>query len=313
MKKPGNALNLIMFLLLCAVSCATAYRFEYASFESAALERRMNYSVYLPPGWDSVKKLPLVVFLHGGGDDEECFDDFESFREIDQWIEKGMLDPFILAVPDGELGFWANWYDGTQRYEDYVIEDVIPHIRKNYPVLKDRESTHLMGISMGGAGALYMSVNRPEVFASASVISAPVYNTDQVLEFLQGFFWKHFANVQRIFGPPERERVEQQNIYNRVKSAADLGGVRLLVAAGTQDRPGIFESTRVFHRHMKERKIPHRYMVFKGGHLWVDWRPMLPAVLCSQINTPGRCSLPEDDYYELEEFFSGGESIHPGG
>src|ERR1022692_2110852 len=40
---------------------------------SAALGAKRDLYVYLPPGYDGVKKYPLVIFLHGASQDEQVF------------------------------------------------------------------------------------------------------------------------------------------------------------------------------------------------------------------------------------------------
>ncbi len=293
----------IPILIMAAAGCVPRQtRLQYGRLASPALGREMGFGVYLPPNWDGRRRLPLLVFLHGGGDNEHCLDRYHVTGVLDEWILKGMIPPFIMVVPDGERGFWRNWYDGSHRYEDYVVDDVIGRVRQMYPVLPGRESTHLMGISMGGAGALYMALHRPEVFASAAAISAPLYNTDQVLEFLDNFLWRTFAHVQRIFGPPERARHESENIYGKIRGPEDLRGLALLLGAGTRDRGGLLETNLAFHEHLKLLSVPHRYLVYEGGHRWEDWLRIFPVILCKHLVADNPCSLPPDPFYKLEEF-----------
>lgn len=299
----GTPVLLGAFLVVATEVCAhRPMRLEYGRLSSRALGREMEFGIYLPPDWNGGQRLPLVVFLHGGGDDERCLDRYSVTENLDAWILSGRLPPFVMVVPDGERGFWRNWYDGTHRYEDYVIDDVIPRVRQLYPVLPGRESTHLMGISMGGAGTMYMALNRPDVFASAAVISAPMFNTDQVLEFLGKFFWRTFARVQRVFGPPDREGHDNENIYTRIRSPEDLRGLTLLLGVGKQDQRGLLATNRAFHAHLKHRGVPHRYLIYDGGHRWADWKRVFPVVLCKHLAGDEPCELPPDPFYELEEF-----------
>lgn len=288
---------------LAMVACARHYaaRLEYRSIASKMIGRPMGFGVYLPPRWDGREELPLVVFLHGGGDDEKCLDRYGVSKDLDDLIQSGSLPPFIMVVPDGQRGFWRNWHDGTHRYEDYVVDEIIPRVRSLYPVRAGRESVHVMGISMGGAGAMYLALHRPDAFGSAGVVSGPLFNPDQVIVFLKSFFWKHFAKVQRIFGPPVREIVEPDNIYTRLRQPEDLRGLSLFLAAGNKDAKGILETNRAFHDHLKAQGVPHRYLTYQGGHRWTDWRRIFPVILCKHLRQEEACRLPEDPFYHLEE------------
>jgi enterochelin esterase-like enzyme len=285
------------------VGCAhRPMRLEYHRITSPSLRQEMKIGVYLPPGWDGQERLPLVVFLHGGADDERCLDRYHVTATLDAWVRSGWVPPFIMVVPDGDRGFWRNWYDGTHRYGDYVIDDVIPYVRRHYPVLPGREATHLMGISMGGAGALYMAIDHPDRFASAAVFSAPVFDTDQVLAFLGKFLWRVLARVQRVFGPPDRELHERENVYTRIRSRDDLHGLSLLIGAGTRDAASLLETNRAFHDHLLRHGVPHRFLVYRGGHRWEDWRRVFPVALCKHLRAEAGCELPPDPFYELEEY-----------
>jgi len=279
-------------------------RLSYASLESAGVGREMAYGVYTPPDWDGRQPLPLVLFLHGAGDDERCWDRHGSFQELDEWINAGRLPPFLMAVPEGELGFWANWYDGTFRYEDYVLEEVLPAVRERYPTLPGRENTHLAGISMGGTGAMYTFLGHKQRFASAAIISAPLFDVDSTMGFLSSFLFRVFARGQRIFGPPERQRVEAANIYPRVTSAADLEGARLLIANTDDDERSVRTWSRRYHEHLRDHGVPHRYATFPGKHRWTAWRPALPRMLCLQL-AGADCELPPMAGWQLDEVEGG--------
>src|SRR5688572_15218915 len=59
---------------IAIASCASApARLSYGTLESAAVHDTMQYAIYAPPDWKPGESLPLVVFLHGGGDAPNCF------------------------------------------------------------------------------------------------------------------------------------------------------------------------------------------------------------------------------------------------
>lgn len=296
-----RALPLLWMLAACAPK-AGGGEVTYQEIQSAALGEKKAYALYTPPGWDRATPLPLVVFLHGGGDDETALERHPiAPATFDRWIAEGRLPPFVMVVPDGDQGFWRNWHDGSRRYADWVMQDVIGDVRAKLPLLPAREGQHLMGISMGGAGTLYLALEHRDSFASATVLSAPVFTVDEAMRFLDGSIVAMIGPMDRIFGPPERERIAEHNAFEVLRGPEDLQGMDLLVGWGTADIPGVAPSNRAFHDHLVARGIPHDKLVYAGAHRWSDWSRVYPVALCLRL-AGSACELPDGGGYRLDRF-----------
>lgn len=148
---------------------------------SQAMGEGRDMYVYVPPGFDRCKKYPLVVFLHGFNQDEHGFLD-HVVRPIDRAICEGRLPPLIMAAPDGSLKgldcfvsygtFFANSNKG--RFQDYLMDDVIPFLFKHYPLRPEPEAHILAGVSMGGAPAFNNAIRRPDLFRNACAVLSPL-------------------------------------------------------------------------------------------------------------------------------------------
>jgi len=136
---------------------------------SPALCAKRDLYVYVPPGFDRSKKYPLMIFLHGAGQDEKFF--LKSLaKEFDKAIVDGKLPPFIVAAPDGSVfgrpsffkmaTFWANTDAG--RYEDYLMQDVWAFMMDNFPILPERDAHALIGVSMGGSAAFTQGIKHKD-------------------------------------------------------------------------------------------------------------------------------------------------------
>jgi enterochelin esterase-like enzyme len=281
-------------------ACAhTPENVSYGDIASQAEGRTMVYSVYTPPGWDGETPLPLVVFLHGAGDDETVLEEKAQVAKVfDEWIEAGRVDPFIMVAPDGERGFWANWYDGSHSYEDYVVDEIIPEMYARYPIAPGRENLHLMGISMGGAGTMYTTLHHIDRFASATVLSAPIFDVEQTMAFLEGKVIRGIP-VERLFGPPNRDKVERSNPFVQLQTPEDLHGTQLFLGVGRVDLPGLLGSNRELHEHLEQRGVPHHYLEYRGGHGWRSWAQIFPVALCLHMRG-NACALEPDRFYTLD-------------
>jgi S-formylglutathione hydrolase FrmB len=148
---------------------------------SEALGEKRDMYVYVPPGFDPCKKYPLMILLHGFNQDEGALIDHVVIP-LDRAIARGDLPPMIVAAPDGSVTgldcfitygtFFANSREG--RFEDYLMQDVIPFVLNNYPVRPEPEARVLAGVSMGGAPAFVNTMRRPDLFKNAVAVLSPL-------------------------------------------------------------------------------------------------------------------------------------------
>lgn len=271
-------------LLLALAGCRT--RLTEVELTSRAEGRALRYGTYLPPRWDGVTPLPLVVFLHGAGDDASSFDRHAVTQRLDAAIVSGQVPPFILVTPEGDRGFWVNWHDGSHRFRDWVLDEVVPDVRARHPTQPEPAGLHLVGISMGGGGGLQMWLREPERFASVTILGTPIMNADDTRTFLGRLIASDV--IERIFGPPED--TSGIDPYVALSGPASLHGSRLLFGAADRDHPGIPGANASFHRHLAAAGVPHRYIVYPGFHSWAAWARVFPYALCVQLDPA--CTMP---------------------
>lgn len=255
-------------------------RFKYASLASQREGGTRNYSVYLPRGWDGKTPLPLVLLLHGAGDDARSPDRINVVAPLDEAIAQKQVPPFIMVAPDGDRGFWVNWADGSHHYRDWVLEEVLPAIYASYPIVPGPAGLHLLGVSMGAGGGMQMWLEKPELFGSAALLSGPILDQNETRAFLARFVSEDV--VERVFGPPQAGR--GRDPYVALRSAEDLHGSRLLFGAATRDHAPILPSNQKFAAMLRERGVPHTFVTFPGKHGWRAWGAVFPYVLCKQLD-----------------------------
>lgn len=147
------------------------------SFISATTKQEVKMEVYLPDGYEAGKqKYPVIYMLHGAGGNETDWRVKGGIQyTADALIARQKMRPSIIVMPTlGPQSWWANGNETNA--EDAFLKDLIPYVEQKYAVNKDRQSRSVAGLSMGGYGALNLSMSHPELFCSAGIISPAIYD-----------------------------------------------------------------------------------------------------------------------------------------
>jgi enterochelin esterase-like enzyme len=278
--------SLIAFALIAG--CDTFPRtLTYTTVPSHAMRGVwMQYALYAPSDLGDGEHLPIVIFLHGGGDGPDCLDRAGLGPEIATAMMHREMPRAVIVVPEGDFGFWANWYDGSRRYEDFVMDELVPRVARQLHTAECPAGCHLVGVSMGAEGALRFAVHRPHAFASVTAISGPALDTDRRIAFINDPLNNILVPTQHVFGPPRpRSRIEADDPFLVWRDAASLHGTRLTIAWGSRDRDAVRRGSEALHEHLDEHGIPHEHQEYDGEHGWVWWRPVILSALRDQLSS----------------------------
>ena len=129
-------------------------------------------TVYLPPGYSkSNSKGYVTVFgLTGFGETGRMAFNFDPFVEplnlrMDRLISKGKCGAMIVVMIDCFTKFGGNQYinsSATGRYEDYVVDEIVPFIEREYNI----HAKAVWGKSSGGYGSIVLGMRHPETFSA---------------------------------------------------------------------------------------------------------------------------------------------------
>jgi len=132
----------------------------------------LRVNVYLPAGYNGVKRFPVLYLLHGA---ESGYADWAYPGEGDLLnTAKGFEG--VIVMPDmGSIGYYANWWNGGERgdpaWENYFLDELIPQVEQRLKILPGRRYHAIAGLSMGGEGAMFFASQLPGYFSSAASFS----------------------------------------------------------------------------------------------------------------------------------------------
>ncbi len=134
---------------------------------------RRELPVYLPPRRDP-RGLPLIFVLAGftgvGAGQLRGTPWEPSFPErYERLLAAGRVAPAVFAFPDAFTRLGGSQYrnsPATGRYEDHLLQELLPRVESEFGVGGRRERRGLMGKSSGGYGALHLCLAHPELFSA---------------------------------------------------------------------------------------------------------------------------------------------------
>ena len=236
----------------------------------------VNYSVYLPPCYESSQRAyPVLYLLHGYTDNETAWVQFgEVNRTADKAIEEGLIPPMIIIMPDAKVTWYVNNYDGSDRYEDMFFQEFIPQVEQQYRIRSQKEFRAISGLSMGGNGSLLYAIRHPEVFAACAAFSAAVYTNEEMRYHLSEGNKTWFAP---IYGTLDKKGELPQhwmdyNILNTLKNNPidQIKRVKFYIDCGDDDF--LYKGNAALHVLMRDLKIQHEFRIREGAHNWTYWR-----------------------------------------
>jgi S-formylglutathione hydrolase FrmB len=139
---------------------------------SNSMEKNTKTCVVLPDDYSSTgKSYPVLYLLHGYSGNFGTW--VNDFPEIKQFADQYKM--IIVGVDGG----YSSWYfdspvDPKMKYETYVTKEIISFIDNKFNTIKSREGRAVSGLSMGGHGALYLSIRHQDIFGAAGSMSGGV-------------------------------------------------------------------------------------------------------------------------------------------
>ncbi len=224
-------------------------KIDTISYTSKTVGTKRRALLYTPPGYSKKNRYPVLYLLHGiGGDEKEWLNGGKPQVILDNLYADNKIVPMIVVMPNGRAmkddRATGNIFDSAKvqafaTFEKDLLNDLVPFIEKKYPVIQDRESRAIAGLSMGGGQSLNFGLGNLDKFAwVGGFSSAP--NTRRPEELV-----------------PDPE--------------AATGKLKLLwISCGASD--GLLSFSKRTHDYLYLKHVPHIYYIEPGVHDFNVWK-----------------------------------------
>lgn len=225
-------------------------KISYRYYKSKTLGTTRQLLVYTPPGFNpnGTKKYPVLYLIHGGSDTEETWTKVGRANLIaDNLIAQGKAIPMIIVMPYGNVRP-SPLPDG---FTKDVMNDIIPFIEANYPVLTDSRNRAVAGFSVGGGQTLNIGLTNTNKFAYVCSY-APFTQTPE---------W------QKNFGADYAPNAAQVNSQLKL----------FTISVGTEDF--LYESVKNNIAMYQGKGLKVKSYIVPGGHTWMNCKQYLATTL----------------------------------
>ena len=229
-------------------------RVERVEYESTVTGNKRPAIVYMPPGYSTRQRYPVLYLLHGLGANETVWtNDLAANVILDNLIAGKKALPMTIVMPNGRASnapvperpaARENIAVESQAYRAFereLLMDLIPFIESRYSVSRARDQRALAGLSAGAGQSLNFGLANLNTFAWIGGFSlAP--NTLQPAQLV-----------------PDPAAARRQ--------------LKLLwVSSGDQDEMGL-NIGKGLHDYLVERGVPHAWHIdIGGGHEIPVWK-----------------------------------------
>lgn len=278
-------------LALPAAAQAAGSSFEQGSVESTAIGGSIDYTVYLPAGYDpsGATRYPTLYLLHGRGDTQAAWQ--QVGPDLDELIAAGSIPPMVVVMPDAPWSDRGGYYVDSEytggaasgaaagvAIETAFTTQLIPAIDERYATIDDRASRVVGGYSMGAAGALRYATAHQDLFANALILSPAVYVPTPPVDSSAREFGAYGVGDQLF----DEQRYLSLNYPATFATFDPASPLHMFIAVGDDEYVNPdpadvnhdidYESATLYNAAKRVPGITAEFRVYNGGHDWGVWR-----------------------------------------
>ncbi len=251
-----------------AAQTKSAVNVQNLKLNSKLMSREMPYRVIFPTNYENNKteKYAVIYLLHG------LTGHFDNWADKTKLAEYAANYKYLIVMPEGSNG----WYSDSatvpnDKYESYIVKELIPEIDKNFRTISDRNNRVIAGLSMGGYGSLKFGLKYPEMFSLVGSFSGALGAASWTDKDLGGR-GAIAETIMSVYGAADSKTRQENDIFKMLREISPENAKQLpfiYLDCGTEDF--LIQSNRDYAALLLEKKIPHEFRQLPGRHDWRFW------------------------------------------
>lgn len=221
-------------------------------FRSEVMDMNTSMTVVLPEQ-KRLDNTKVVYLLHGLADNCSGWSRYTSVERYAR--EKDVA----LVIPEVQRSFYADMIYGLD-YFKFINNELHTICQNFFGFSEKRENRYVMGLSMGGYGALKCALTSPEKYQGCAAFSAVADIETTVFNSNDG----RKNEYKAIFGSTIPD---ESNLFKLLDKVDDLPSIYL--SCGDED-PRIIHSEKMA-KALKEKGCQVKYEHWGGEHNWIFW------------------------------------------
>lgn len=259
MKAVIKKLVLLYVFIALPVLDVFAYQVDTLKVYSVKMNKIVPNLIIKPADYKCVAKNYSVVYLlHGYGADYTTWTSVIK-KDLPQLATKYQ---FIIVCPDGQNSwYWDSPINSNSQYDTYISKELVSAVDSLYQTIADAKGRAISGFSMGGHGALWLTLKHPNLFGACGSMSGGV----DIRPFPKNWeMYKQLGNYLNNKSLWDSYTVATQIDKFKNKNKA------IIIDCGESDF--FIQVNNQLHQKMQDEGINHLYFTSPGGHTPSYWR-----------------------------------------
>ncbi|MFA6682639.1 MAG: alpha/beta hydrolase-fold protein [Acholeplasmataceae bacterium] len=226
---------------------------------SKYLQRDIDINIYKPNEIDKKAPLHLMILLHGYMGN---YTNWLRYTRLEKYLEGKNI---VVVMPSGENSWYLNGLFNDP-YENFLNRELHKIIKETLNLVFKRENTSIVGLSMGGYGAIRSLLKYSHLYSKGASLSG-------VLDL-----GKHYQRIRENYLKGRAIFPEVMphdfDLFNLLKANLD---VDIYLSCGNSD--GLLDDSIKFKEELDKKVIKHHLNLTPGDHNWEFWDREIKAVI----------------------------------